>query len=280
MDALSSARLPFWQVDAFTKNPFAGNPAAIFLLRETLPDALLQRIAIEMNQSETAFVLLRGEAERPLLRWFTTSAEIDLCGHATLAAAHVYLNENALGGGEEVTFETVFAGPLRVLRQGEDYIMDFPARKGDEVALDTVPLSVLNALGPIQPVAAFQARDLMLVYSSEQAVRDIAPDMQALCNHTCMVIVTAQCMSDPKCDFISRFFCPQDSVQEDPVTGSAHCTLAPYWAARLGKQKLFAFQASARGGELALEMVGDRVLITGQAVTVLDGTMRAAVLLR
>ena len=279
MNALSSARLPFWHVDAFTKRPFAGNPAAVFLLREVLSDALLQRIAIEMNQSETAFVLLRGDADRPLLRWFTTSAEIDLCGHATLAAAHVYLNENGLGGGEEVTFDTVFVGPLRVLRQGEDYIMDFPARPGNEVTLDTVPISVINALGPIQPVAAFQARDLMLVYPTEQAVRDIAPDMSVLCNHTCMVIVTAQCTSDSKYDFISRFFCPQDSVQEDPVTGSAHCTLAPYWAARLGKRKLFAFQASARGGELALELVTDRLFITGQAVTVLDGSMRAAALL-
>jgi predicted PhzF superfamily epimerase YddE/YHI9 len=142
--------------------------------------------------------------------------------------------------------------------------------------VNAVPLAVLDALSPIRPVVAYQARDLMLVYPSEEAVRDMTPDMNTLIRHPCMVIVTAPCTSDPKYDFISRFFCAIDSPQEDPVTGSAHCTSTPYWTARLGKNKLFAYQASARGGELALELVGDRVMITGQAVTVLEGAMRAA----
>lgn len=262
--------MKFWQVDAFTKEPFKGNPAAVFMLEEALSDALMQNIAIEMNLSETAFVLLRKN-QNPLLRWFTPMFEIDLCGHATLASAHIYLNEIE-PEEKEVTFDTKFAGPLKVGRSEENYTMDFPSRPGEKLDVKMIPDFVLKALSSVRPVKARLARDLMLVYDDEKTVREMKPDMNALMNYEKFIIVTAK--SGGGYDFISRFFCAADGIAEDPVTGSAHCTLAPYWARKLGKNHLKAWQASTRGGELVLDVSENRVQITGPAVTVFEGNMR------
>lgn len=261
--------MKFWQVDAFTNQPFKGNPAAVLILEQPLSDELMQNIAVEMNLSETAFVLLR-EGQNPLLRWYTPTMEIDLCGHATLASAHVYLTE--VYPGTEVTFDTKFVGPLNVKKEGGSYTMNFPSRPGEKVDIKDVPDFALKALSDVMPVEAFKARDLMLVYESEQVVRDIKPDFNALSKYKEFIIITAK--GSGKYDFISRFFCADDGISEDPVTGSAHCTSAPYWAGKLDKTEMLAYQASARGGDLSLKLVDDRLFITGEAVTVMEGKIR------
>jgi PhzF family phenazine biosynthesis protein len=260
----------FWQVDAFTKEPFKGNPAAVFVLQEPLTDEHMQNITIEKNLAETAFVLER-KGQHPLLRWFTSIGEIDLCGHATMASAHIYLNE-IHPNLNEVTFDTKVAGPLKVTQLDGGYTMDFPSRPGEAVDVKSVPAFVLDALTSARPVEARQARDLMLVYEEEKTVRTLEPDLRALAKFEPRIIVTAK--SAAPYDFISRFFCARDAVPEDPVTGSAHCTSAPYWAKKLGKNKLKAYQASPRGGELLLEVTPERVYISGHAVTVFEGKTR------
>ncbi len=262
----------FWQVDAFTSEPFKGNPAAVFVLDKELPDELMQNLAIEMNLSETAFILLR-EGENPLLRWFTPMFEIDLCGHATLASTHIYLTE-IRPDLNEVTFDTRWVGPLHVTKKADSfYTMNFPSRLGDKVDVETVPSFVLEALGGAKPVEAYKARDLMLVYDDPAYVRAMDPDYNALMKFKEFIIVTAK-SDDAKYDFISRFYCADDGIAEDPVTGSAHCTLAPYWSLQTGKTSMLAYQASKRGGELQLEVTPDRIFISGPALTVLDGTLR------
>lgn len=264
--------MKFWQVDSFAQEPFKGNPAAVFVLNEELDDQLMQNIAVEMNLSETAFILLR-DGQNPLLRWFTPMFEIDLCGHATLASAHIYMTE-IYPDLKEVTFDTKFVGALRVEKKQSQYTMDFPSRLGERVDIRDIPTSVLSGLGiDSKPIDACKARDLMLVYEDEQTVRDINPDFNMLAKYDDFIIVTAP-SSDRKYDFISRFFCADDGISEDPVTGSAHCTLTPYWSQKLGKEKLRAYQASKRGGELDLEISGDRVFISGSALTVIEGNMR------
>ena len=264
--------LNFWQVDAFTNQPFKGNPAAVFILHEPLSDELMQNIAIEMNLSETAFVLLR-EGRNPLLRWFTPMFEIDLCGHATLASSHIYETKKQ-PDESEVTFDTIFVGQLKVEKFGNGYCMDFPSRLGDKQDIADIPKFVLNAYtDKAKPHMAYKARDLMLVYDNDNIIHNIDPDFNALMKYKDFVIVTAK-SSDPKYDFISRVFCADDGIAEDPVTGSAHCTLAPYWSEQLKKTNLKAYQASKRGGELDIQVTGDRILISGEAVTVIDGKMR------
>ena len=262
--------MKFWQVDAFTNEPFKGNPAAVFILNEELPDSLMLNIAIEMNLSEAAFVLLR-DGRNPLLRWFTPMFEIDLCGHATLASAHVFLTE-IHPDLAEVTFDTKFVGQLSVSRNKDSYTMDFPSRLGERIEISDIPPFVLDALTDVRPIEAYKARDLMLVYENETTIHGINPDFNALKAYKDFIISTAK--SGEKYDFISRFFCADDGIAEDPVTGSAHCTLAPYWAQKLGKKHLKAYQASKRGGDLTLEVLPERILISGQAVTVLEGKMR------
>jgi len=256
--------MKFWQVDAFSNKPFKGNPAAVVILDKALPHQTLQNIAAEMNLSETAFVLV--ENDQPLLRWFTPKVEVDLCGHATLAAAHIYLS--FLSKKSTVTFSTKFVGPLKVIKNENHYTMDFPSRPGEKLDLSEIPNFVFKSLSSHQPIEVFKARDLMLVYESEAIVRSIEPDFSALKKFPQWIIVTSRAA---KYDFISRFFCAGDGVDEDPVTGSAHCTLTPYWARLLKKNKLNAYQASERGGELTLELLGDRVLISGEVVTVFEG---------
>jgi PhzF family phenazine biosynthesis protein len=262
----------FWQVDAFTNQPFKGNPAAVFVLKEELEDQFMQNIAIEMNLSETAFVLLREDGQKPLLRWFTPTIEIDLCGHATLASSHVLMSK-VFPDQNEIVFDTKFAGTLQVSRNKHGYTMNFPSRLGDKIRCDEIPSFVLEALDESKPIDAYKSRDLMLVYEDEKTIREITPDFNSLKNYQDFIIVTAK-SNDTKYDFVSRFFCADDGITEDPVTGSAHCTLTPYWANKLGKKKLTAYQASQRGGELGLEVSDDRILMTGQALTLIEGILQ------
>lgn len=257
-------RLPLYQVDAFTDQLFAGNPAAVVPLQHWLPDRVMQKIAAENNLAETAFIIPDGANWS--IRWFTPELEIDLCGHATLASAFIianFLNE----GAELIRFSTKVAGDLLVTRQRERYSLDFPARPG---ALAEVPAEVLTALGAEHPQAAFSSRDLMLVYERAEQVAALKPDFSALVRAGRKIIVTAP---GDDVDFVSRFFAPTVGIPEDPVTGSAHCTLIPYWAERLGKAELTARQISARGGQLWCRMDGQRVHIAGHAVLYLEGTI-------
>lgn len=257
------ARIPLYQIDAFTGRLFAGNPAAVCPLEEWLSPEQMQAMAAENNLSETAF-FVRG-VEGYDLRWFTPKVEVDLCGHATLASAFVvfqYLEPER----KEVRFHTR-SGELTVRRQGELLVMDFPAREPVRCA---VPRELAAALGAA-PSEVWEARDYLAVYETEEQVRGLEPDMAALARvgHFA-VIVTAP---GREADFVSRFFAPAAGVPEDPVTGSAHCTLTPYWARRLGKSRLEARQVSARGGELICEHRGERVEIAGRAVRYLEGTV-------
>jgi len=253
--------LPLYQVDAFTSRLFGGNPAAVIPLDRWLPDDVLAAIAAENNLSETAFVVAR---EDPVpLRWFTPTVEVDLCGHATLATAHV-LFRHLSPGRERIAFSTR-SGTLTVTREGELLSMDFPARPASEVEVTD---QLVAALGR-RPSKAYRARDLMAVFGSESDVRDLQPDYQRVAAlDTFAVIVTAP---GTDVDFVSRFFAPAKGIPEDPVTGSAHCTLIPYWAARLGKTQLTAQQLSRRGGELYCRQRGKRVDIAGRVVEYLRG---------
>lgn len=256
-------RIPIYQVDAFADRLFAGNPAAVCPLKEWLPDDVLQAIAAENNLSETAF--LRRDADDYALRWFTPGVEVDLCGHATLAAGHVVFRFLELER-RSVAFRTRKAGTLTVSRQGELLAMDFPARRAEPCEL---PAELTAALGaePVELLAG--ARDWLAVFPSAEHVRALHPDFPALEKLGRTLIVTAP--GRDGIDFVSRFFGPTVGINEDPVTGSAHCTLVPYWAERTGQTRLEARQLSARGGALSCEFAGDRVVIAGRAVLYLEG---------
>jgi PhzF family phenazine biosynthesis protein len=250
-------KLRQYQVDAFASRAFEGNPAAVCPLERWLDDALLQAIAAENNLSETAFVVPSGADFQ--LRWFTPVAEVDLCGHATLATAHV-LFEHLGHPGALIRFETR-SGPLTVRRSDGLLEMDFPARPPAPCA---GPETLAAALGQL-PLEVLCADDYLAVFDSEETVRALAPDFALLATLDRRgVIVTAPGRDE---DFVSRFFAPRLGIPEDPVTGSAHCTLAPYWAGRLGRSALSARQVSQRGGRVRCEVKGDRVLLAGTAVT-------------
>jgi PhzF family phenazine biosynthesis protein len=254
-------KLPIYQVDAFTDRLFSGNPAAVILLESWLPDTVLAAIAAENNLSETAFVIPR--CDMSALRWFTPTVEVDLCGHATLAAAQV-LFTHYFPEAESLSFSTL-SGPLQVAREHGRLSLDFPCKAGSPVE---VTEQLCAALGR-RPHEVWQARDLMAVFNTEAEVRDLRPDMEKIMGLDAFaVIVTAP---GDHVDFVSRFFAPAKGVPEDPVTGSAHCTLIPYWAARLDQTRLHARQVSARGGDLFCELRGDRVSIAGRAVEYLRG---------
>ena len=258
--------ISIYQADAFTDKLFGGNPAAICPLDEWLPDEVMQQIAVENNLAETAFFVKTEGGYK--LRWFTPEYEIDLCGHATLASAHILFTE--LGyTGESIHFETVKAGTLHVKRDGDKYSMDFPSRPPIHIE---PPIGLLEALSEKKPVEILRSRDYFVVYESEDDIVEIAPDFFALSKmDTVGVIVTAPGKNS---DFVSRFFAPGAGIPEDPVTGSAHCNLIPYWAKKLSKDKLHAYQLSARKGELWCEQKGERVLISGKAVTYLKGEIK------
>ncbi len=254
--------LPIYQIDAFTSRLFAGNPAAVVPLEEWLEDGLLQAIAAENNLSETAFFVAEGVGFR--LRWFTPAAEVDLCGHATLAAAHVLFRHLGVAG-DRIRFDSR-SGPLVVERLGDALVLDFPAVVPRPLA--EAPEGLVDGLG-LAPVAVLEAPDLIAVYAHQDQIVGLDPDFAALKRMpTRGVLATAP---GEDCDFVSRCFFPRLAVDEDPVTGSAHCWLAPYWAGRLGRSRLQARQLSQRGGEIQIELIGDRVRLIGQAVDYLKG---------
>ncbi|MEW4530475.1 PhzF family phenazine biosynthesis protein [Maioricimonas sp. JC845] len=265
--------VPILLVDAFTDQPFRGNPAAICLLDDERDAGWMQAVAAEMNLSETAFVRPLGKTRE--LRWFTPRIEVDLCGHATLAAAHVLWEEGIVGAGEPIRFETR-SGVLTCTRAGNRIELDFPATPAEPVEL---PAELAAALWPggdgPQPVFAGRTRfDHLVVLESAADVLGLDPDFRQLAAvRTRGVMVTAPSDRDGE-DFVSRFFAPAAGVDEDPVTGSAHCCLGPYWADRLGKTELSAHQASERGGDVKVRIAGDRVVLGGEAVTVLRGELR------
>jgi len=258
-------RVALYQVDAFASQIFSGNPAAVCLLDSWIEDRLLQSIAMENNLSETAFLVRNGEGFD--LRWFTPTTEVALCGHATLASAHV-LFACRKWPAKEIRFQTRRSGQLIVSRRDDLLEMDFPARPPHS---RTPPAGIEEALG-VSPVAVLgSAEDILVVLDSEQAVREAQPDFRALEGVECRgTIVTAR---GTRSDFVSRFFAPRVGVPEDPVTGSAHCVLIPYWANLLHKKELHALQLSKRGGELFGVDAGDRVKISGKAVLYLEGTI-------
>lgn len=256
------------QVDAFTARAFAGNPAAVCLLPAPAPADWMQSVAAEMNLAETAFLVRHGDAFA--LRWFTPAAEVPLCGHATLASAHVLWQDGHLAPSEEARFDTL-SGRLTARRAGDWIEMDFPA---EPPVADPEPPGLRDALGVSAVWAGHSPRlDYRLVeVVDEAAVRRTAPDFRALARAARGVIVTARASSE-EADFVSRFFAPALGVDEDPVTGSAHCVLAPFWAGRLGKHELTGYQASARGGVVRVRVAGERVILAGQAVTVMQGEL-------
>lgn len=257
-------------VDAFTNVPFAGNPAAVCVLREPRPEDWLCNVAREMNLSETAFLVPRnGDFD---LRWLTPAIEVDLCGHATVASAHVLWEDGHLAAGKQARFNTR-SGLLTADRHGEWIELDFPVKIA--TASEPAP-ELLSALGLISPLAvAKNAFDYLVEVESEQQLRALRPDYAMLRKIPVRgVIVTAR-SSTAGFDFVSRFFAPGSGIDEDPVTGSAHTALGPYWGAKLGKAEMTGYQASARGGVVRVRLNGNRIILGGQAVTVMQGTLLA-----
>jgi PhzF family phenazine biosynthesis protein len=253
-------------VDAFTDMPFSGNPAAVCVLPEERDDRWMANVAREMNLSETAF-LRRGE-DGFRLRWFTPAVEVDLCGHATLASAHVLWEEGHAPAGSEIRFHTR-SGLLTAARDGEHIELDFPALAPEPC--DT-PAGLLEALGTRATVVQKSRFDLLVEVESEAEVRRLRPDHTALrALGTRGIMVTAR--GEGEHDVVSRFFAPGAGIDEDPVTGSAHCCLGPYWAGKLGKTTLVCYQASERGGTVRVRLAGDRVKLSGRAVTVMRGDL-------
>jgi len=253
--------LTIYQIDAFTKEVFKGNPAAICPLEDWLEAELMQKIALENNLSETAFFVEKDDSYE--LRWFTPTFEMDLCGHATLASAFVIYD--VLGSTEKVLKFQTKSGLLTVEKQDDLLVLDFPSRPAEKCEM---PNGLVEAIGGT-PSETLKSRDYLLVYESEDEIHQLNPNFAELLKIDAhAVIVTAKGDSS---DFVSRFFAPEVGVFEDPVTGSAHCTLIPYWAEKLGKMELFARQISARGGELFCELKGERVKIGGHATLYLKG---------
>jgi len=258
---MHNMKYPLYQIDAFTSRLFGGNPAAVVLLDQWLKDDALQAIAAENNLPETAFVVPREDMA--LLRWFTPTVEVDLCGHATLAAAHV-LFAYQYPTLKKVNFSTR-SGVIAVSREGDELSLDFPACPGTSIEVsDTLAL----ALGG-KPSEAYIARYLLALFDTETAIQTLCPDFGLIAALDAFAVIVSA--PGNTVDFVSRFFAPRAGIPEDPVTGSAHCTLVPYWAARLGKTRLTARQLSLRGGELDCELRGDRVAITGRTVEYLRG---------
>ena len=261
-------KLPIFQVDAFTSHAFGGNPAAVVLLDAWLPDDVMQSIAAENNLAETAFIVAPESAADPIpLRWFTPAIEVDLCGHATLAAGHVlFRHRDPLV--DTLHFSTS-SGILSVTRRGGLFELDLPARPGKPTEVTDALVAALGA----RPSETLAARDLLAVFASAADVRALKPDFVAVAALDTFAVIATAPGDEADVDFVSRFFAPRAGVNEDPVTGSAHCTLVPYWAARLGRHRLVARQVSRRGGELTCELRGSRVGVAGRAVEYLSGTI-------
>jgi PhzF family phenazine biosynthesis protein len=260
---------PIWLVDAFTSRPFGGNPAGVCLLQEQREAAWMQGVASDMNQAETAFV-------RPLedgfdLRWFTPAIEIDLCGHATLASAHVLWETGALGPNSPARFHTR-SGVLTAARKGDWIELDFPATPEEQVE---APLGLAEALG-IEPRYVGKSRfDYLVEVDGEESVLKLEPDFGRLRTIPCRGVIVTSLAQNSDCDFVSRFFAPAAGINEDPVTGSSHCCLGPFWGRRLARDAFVARQLSPRGGLVKVHLEGSRVFLGGQAVTVLKGELLA-----
>jgi len=258
-----------FQIDAFTDTPFKGNPAGVCLLDGAQKDdGWMQNVAAEMNVAETAFVGRKGDDWS--LRWFSPTVEIALCGHATLATAHALLDEGLLARGGTARFHTM-SGVLTATQAGELIELDFPATVAQPAE---PPEGLIEGLGT-QPVRVSQNKfDYLVEMANEEDIRSLMPDYALLRRIAARGVIVTSRASTPGFDFISRFFAPGSGIDEDPVTGSAHCALAPYWAPRLGKTEFMAYQASPRGGVLRVTLAGDRVKLAGRAVTVLRGDLK------
>ena len=259
--------VPLYQVDAFTEHPFAGNPAAVCLLPEPREESWMQAVAGEMNLSETAFVVPEEGAFQ--LRWFTPTSEVDLCGHATLATAHTLWETGTLGAGQTASFRTK-SGTLSARRENDRIVLDFPADP-DEPA--EAPKGLADALGTTPAYVGRARFGLLAELESERSVRGLKPDFDRLGKTFPDGIVVTSAAVDEGFDFVSRCFAPNYGINEDPVTGSAHCLLACYWARKTGRTEFRAYQASARGGVIEVRLRGDRVELLGSAVTVLRGQL-------
>jgi len=256
-----------YQVDAFTSKAFRGNPAGVCLLDEPANEQWMQNVAAEMNLSETAFLVPQENGYE--LRWFTPATEVDLCGHATLASAHILFETETLSAAQPAVFFSK-SGKLTVTHHEHHLEMDFPAEPPEEIA---PPPSLLKALG-VYPVASARNRmDVLLHLKTPDEVLSARPDFTALAQVPVRGVMITSESNDKNYDFISRFFAPAEGINEDPVTGSAHCCLGPYWQQKIGKSDFKAYQASARGGEIGVQVKGDRVLLTGSAVTVFRGEL-------
>ena len=261
--------IPIYQVDAFTEKPFSGNPAAVCLLPQPREAAWMQAVAKEMNLSETAFLLKQEDGHN--LRWFTPAVEVDLCGHATLASAHILWETGVLPREEQARFHTR-SGLLTAGSKGGEIELDFPA-KAEESA--EAPAGLLEALRVKAKYIGKSKFDYLVQVEAEETVRGLKPDFAALKRIPVRGVIVTSRAASPGYDFISRFFAPAVGVNEDPVTGSAHCTLGPFWSRQMGKQNFLAYQASERGGVLRVRVAGDRVHLGGKAVTVLRGQLLA-----
>jgi PhzF family phenazine biosynthesis protein len=256
------------QVDAFTDKPFAGNPAAVCVLSHPAPDEWMRCVAREMNLSETAFLIPEDGGYR--LRWFTPAVEVDLCGHATVASAHVLWQDGHLPQGQQARFHTR-SGLLLADQRGDWIELDFPAKIVSPAA---APAELLPSLGLPQAVfVGKNAFDYLVEIESEEALRLLSPDHSTLRKIPVRGVMVTARSAGGEFDFVSRFFAPGSGIDEDPVTGSAHVALGPYWAGRLGKTEMLAYQASARGGIVRVRLAGDRVLLGGQAVTVMTADL-------
>lgn len=259
--------LKITQVDAFTDQPFRGNPAAVCVLPEARNEAWMQNVAREMNLSETAFLVPRADGFD--LRWFTPSTEVALCGHATLASAHALWEDGHLKPEQTARFHTK-SGLLTAERKGEWIELDFPAVLEQPAP---APPGLAEALGVKPKYVGKNKFDYLVEAESERTVREMAPDFSALKKISVRGVSVTSRSESPQYDFVSRFFAPDSGIDEDPVTGSAHCCLGPFWSKRLGKSDLIAYQASARGGTVRVRLSGERVILGGQAVTVLRGEL-------
>ena len=258
--------LPLFHVDAFTDRPFAGNPAAVCLLPGWKDDRWLQAVAADMNLSETAFLVKNADGFD--LRWLTPKVEVDLCGHATLASAHILFEQGA-ADADEIRFSTK-SGILKAMRRAEAIELDFPLKPEVEAQ---APPGLLEALGISARYVGRNQFDYLVEVDSEATLRAIAPDFKRLANKSARGIIVTSRSANPQFDFVSRFFAPGAGIDEDPVTGSAHCCLGDFWQKRLGKTEFRAFQASTRGGVVKVRVMRDRCFLGGTAITVAKGDL-------
>lgn len=257
-----------YQVDAFTREPFQGNPAAVCILKQSQDAHWMQNVALEMNLSETAFLVPQEDGFQ--LRWFTPAVEVALCGHATLASAHILWETGVLGGEEKAIFHTL-SGVLTAARNGSWIELNFPSTP--EEAVDTPP-GLVEALG-VQPLYTGQNQyDYLVEVESEEQVINLKPDFKRLKEMDVRGIMVTSRATRQGFDFVSRFFAPGAGIDEDPVTGSAHCCLGPFWRDKTGKDDMTAYQASARGGVVKVRVAGERIILSGQAVTTMEGVLR------